>query len=119
MKRSYLLYLCDIKESIEKIQRYVANMSYHEFISSEVVVDAVVRNLEVIGEAGSNIPDEVQKAHPDVPWKKMRSMRNILSHRYFGIDFEIIWKTINESLPGLLKDIRTAIAESEAEKDSE
>jgi uncharacterized protein with HEPN domain len=116
MTRSHLLYLNDITESIEKIQRYTKGLSYKKFHQSDMVVDATVRNLEVIGEASNHIPSEILEAHPEVPWKLMKSMRNILIHEYFGVDLEIVWKTIQGSLPELLIAVRKVISE-EAKKD--
>lgn len=111
MNRSHLLYLNDIAESIEKIQNYAEGLSYEEFCQSNMVVDAVLRNLEVIGEASGHIRNEIKEAYPAVPWKLMISMRNILIHEYFGVDLEIIWKTIQESLPELLVIVRKALLE--------
>ena len=111
MNRSPLIYLNDIAESIDKIQNYAEGLSYEEFCKSDMVVDAVLRNLEVIGEASSHISNEIKEAYPDVPWKLMKSMRNILIHEYFGVDLEIVWKTIRESLPELLAIVRKAISE--------
>ena len=69
----------------------------------EKTVDAVIRNLEVIGEASSHLPTEVQEQYEDVPWGMMKGIRNILAHEYFGIDLEIVWKTAKEDLPILKK----------------
>ncbi len=109
MKRSYILYLHDIVTSIEKIRSYTEDLSYEEFVQSEMVLDAVVRNLEIIGEASGHIPESTQNAFPQVPWRLMKSMRNILIHEYFGVDYEILWKTVQESLPALLKALRQAL----------
>ena len=111
MTRPHLLYLHEIVESIEKIQRYIKGLSYDEFCESEIVIDAVLRNLEVIGEAGTKVPKEVQEAYPQVPWRLMKGMRNILIHEYFGVDLEIVWKTIQESLPDLQVTIQKALSE--------
>jgi uncharacterized protein with HEPN domain len=74
-------------------------MSYEAFLGNRLVIDAVVRNLEVIGEAARHIPDDVQTRFPDVPWVEMKGMRNILIHEYFGVSLEIVWKTVRENLP--------------------
>jgi uncharacterized protein with HEPN domain len=74
-----------------------------------MVLDAVVRNLEIIGEASGHIPESIQNDFPQVPWRLMKSMRNILVHEYFGVDSEILWKTIQESLPSLLQSLRKAL----------
>ena len=85
--------------------------SYEQFCESEMVVAAVLRNLEVIGEASACVPEEMQKKYPAVPWRLMKGMRNILIHEYFAVDLEIVWKTIQESLPKLLVAVRKAISE--------
>ena len=71
--------------------------------NDEKTVDAVIRNIEVIGEASSHLPIEVQEQYEDVPWGMMKGIRNILAHEYFGIDLEIVWKTIKDDLPILKK----------------
>jgi len=116
LKRSSLLYLTDILESIEKIQRYIKDLSYEEFVSSELVFDAVVRNLEIIGEASSNIPQRIQSTYPTVPWRLMKDMRNVLSHAYFGIDIDIVWKTATDALPKLVAPIKAAIEQAQADE---
>jgi len=99
---SHLMHLNDIVESAEKILRYTGKLSYEQFCESELVVDAVLRNLEVIGEASACVPEKIQKTYPAVPWRLMKGMGNILIHEYFAVDLEIVWKTIQESLPKLL-----------------
>lgn len=116
MKRSSLLYLTDILESVEKIQRYTNNLTFADFVSSELVFDAVVRNLEIIGEASNNIPQSIQTTYPTVPWRLMKDMRNVLSHEYFGIDIDIVWKTATEALPQLLAPIKAAIDQAQSDE---
>ena len=89
----------DMLASIEKIQAYTQNMDYQGFRNDSKTVDAVVRNLEIIGEAARHVPDEIVQQHPDIPWREMRDMRNLLSHEYFGINTKIIWVTIQSDLP--------------------
>lgn len=84
---------------MEKIERYIKSLSYDEFTQNEIVIDAVIRNLEVIGEASTNIPEDVRKKYPAVPWKRMIGLRNIMIHGYFGIDLGIIWEIITRNLP--------------------
>lgn len=80
-------------------------MIYDEFTRNEMAVDAVIRNFEIIGEAASHVPGEIKTKHPAVPWDKMKAMRNIMIHEYFGVDLETLWKTAKESLPALRKEI--------------
>jgi uncharacterized protein with HEPN domain len=105
MTRGARLYLEDIKESIAKIQRYVQGQTHADFVNDDKTVDSVVRNLEVIGEAARSMPEDVKESHPEVPWDEIIGMRNKIAHEYFGIDHQIIWKTIQDDLPLLLKQI--------------
>jgi uncharacterized protein with HEPN domain len=107
-KRDYKLYLKDILDAIARIEDYTKDLSFEEFFKNNLVVDAVVRNFEIIGEASKNIPEEVKLRYPDVPWKEMAGMRDKMIHEYFGVDLEIVWKTAKTRLPQLelfLKDI--------------
>ena len=76
----------DILASIEKIQKYTDNMDVKAFRNDPKTVDAVVRNLEIIGEAARHVPDEIVEEHTEIPWREMRDMRNLLSHEYFGVN---------------------------------
>lgn len=103
--RNYKMFIEDILESIEKIESYIHGLSYKRFVAKGMVVDAVIRNLEIIGEASRNIPDSIRGNHPEIQWKKMVGLRNIATHAYFGIDLEIIWKIVKENLPETKKEI--------------
>jgi len=98
-------YLDDILESISDIRTFIANMSYEEFIRDKKTINAVIRSLEVIGEAVKKIPQEVRQKHPDLPWKAIAGTRDKLIHEYFGIDLQILWKTIQSDLSPLEKAI--------------
>lgn len=93
----------DIVEAIDKIERYISDADFNSWQHDEKTVDAVIRNLEVIGEAASHLPLEIQEHYGDVPWGMMKGIRNILAHEYFGIDLEIVWQTIKEDLPAVKK----------------
>ncbi len=84
---------------MKKIDRYIANKSFEIFASEDLIVDAVVRNLEIIGEAARNISDDIKESNQDIPWKRMIGLRNITIHEYFGIDLNIIWEIISKNLP--------------------
>jgi uncharacterized protein with HEPN domain len=99
VRRSHKLFVEDIRGSVEKIERYIKDLSYNEFIENEIVIDAVIRNLEVIGEAATNIPESIRKKYHTIPWKRMIGLRNIMIHGYFGVDLEIIWEIITRNLP--------------------
>jgi len=97
--RPYKLFLEDIGGSIQKIQKYIKEVSFEDFQDDSLTVDAVLRNLEIVGEASRNIPPEIRSGYPDIPWGRMMGLRNIVSHEYFGIDLSIIWQIITVNLP--------------------
>jgi uncharacterized protein with HEPN domain len=98
-------YLEHIKEAIEKTNRHISGFSYEQFLKDEKTIDAVIRELEIIGEASNNISKEFQNAHPELPWFQMISMRNRLIHEYFGVNEEVVWKTCQKDLPPLKKQL--------------
>lgn len=108
-KRNYKMFIEDILESIEKIESYIKGLNYEKFTSKGMTVDAVIRNLEIIGEASRNIPDEMRERNPEIPWKKMVGLRNIATHAYFGVDLEIIWEIITKNLPETKNQIRKTL----------
>jgi len=99
----------DILDAINKILVHAADLDLGAFIGDGWTVDAVLRNLTVIGEAARHVPDEVVAAHPDLPWSEMRDMRNIVVHEYFGVDPAIIWRTIREDLPPLVPQLEALL----------
>ncbi|MFZ3131635.1 MAG: DUF86 domain-containing protein [Desulfosporosinus sp.] len=98
-KRNYIMYLEDIIDSMERIEEYARQLSYEDFAKNKLVMDAVIRNLEVIGEASRNVPEKIMNFYPDIAWKSMMGLRNILIHEYFGVDSEIVWEIIKSDLP--------------------
>ncbi len=93
------IYLDDIISSIKKIEKYINNVSFEEFSDNEMIVDAVVRNLEIIGEAARNLEDDFKETNSHIPWRNMIGLRNIMIHEYFGIDLNIIWKIVTDDIP--------------------
>ena len=98
MHRDYKLYLDDILESINRIFTYIAKLDYEAFAADQKTFDAVVRNLEIIGEAARNLPDEIKLSIAGIEWKKIAGLRNILAHEYFGINKQIVWDIIQNKL---------------------
>ncbi len=104
-KRTYRFFLEDIVESIIKIEIYTKSLSYGKFTKSPKTIDAVVRNLEIIGEAAKHIPTSIRSKHTEIPWKKMIGLRNIITHEYFGVDEKIIWEIVK----GEISDVKHSI----------
>lgn len=101
--RDVRLFINDILEAVEKIEKYVHDKSYEEFQKDEKTKDAVVRNLEIIGEAVRNIPEDFKEKYPDVDWNGAAGMRDKLIHEYFGVSFLIVWETTKSDLPPFKK----------------
>jgi uncharacterized protein with HEPN domain len=104
--RDWAFRIKDILRSIDKIESFTKKMSIAQFKKNELVIDAVIRNLEIIGEASKSIPASVKKSYPDIPWAQMNGIRNILIHEYFGVDVKIVWHTAKKSLPSLRKQLQ-------------
>ena len=105
MPRDYRVYREDIMEAIARIRSYTSGMSIQSFVNDAKTFDAVVRNLEIIGEATKKVPEHLRTQNSDIDWKKIASLRDILIHEYFGIDTEIIWDIIQSKLPILEKQV--------------
>jgi len=99
MKRDIGLYIKDILDCIDKIEEFTKNMSFDDFVKDDKTASAVIRKLEVIGEATKNIPESIRERYKDIPWKDMARMRDKIIHFYFGVDYEIVWKVIIQRLP--------------------
>ncbi len=113
MGREFEDYLRDILDAMEKAQQFIENFStYEEFTEDNKTVFAVVRALEIIGEATKNIPNDIRKGNPDVPWKDMAGMRDILIHDYFGVDVETVWLTVTEKIPEVKPAIQKMLEKS-------
>ena len=111
MPRDYKVYLEDILEAIGKVSRYTVGLSQEAFSGDEKTLDAVVRNLEVIGEAIKKVPGKIRSKYPEVEWKKIAGLRDILIHEYFGIDVDIIWDIVQNKLQVLEKQVNLILSE--------
>jgi uncharacterized protein with HEPN domain len=111
MSRSLSLYLEDILTSTAKIIRYTCGMNREEFVADEKTYDAVLRNLQVIGEAVKNIPVNLRERYPDIEWRKIAGLRDILAHAYFSLEDDILWDIIENKIPKLSEQINRVIQE--------
>ena len=115
MFRDFQVYIEDIIDAIDKIEEYTGQLTYESFIKDKKTVDAVVRNFEIIGEATKHIPERVRKQHPDIPWRDMAGLRDRLIHGYFGVNLDVIWKTLKERLPIVKPLVEDALAKMKEE----
>lgn len=110
-KRLPKLLLLDILESAEKIDIYTSNLTYDEFIDDSKTIDAVIRNIEIIGEATNRLPEELKETNTNIDWFKIRGLRNRIVHNYFGINYRIIWSIKEEDIPNLVTQIKILLNE--------
>lgn len=107
--RDYRLYLEDILEAIKNIEKYTKGINAKKLKDNSLIRDAVIRNLEIIGEAVKHIPLTLKKKHPLIEWKKISGLRDILAHEYFGVDLGILWDIISNKLPALKKETKAIL----------
>ena len=112
-RRTYIDYLRDMLTYAETAEGFVGDLDFESFRSDTEKTFAVVRALEVVGEAAKNIPVAIRRRYPEVPWSKVVGMRNIVIHGYFGVDLEVIWKTVREDLPPLRAALARMLEELE------
>lgn len=110
--REHALYLKDILAAIDSIERFIEGMDLGDFQADDKTTSAVIRKLEIIGEAVKQLPEEVRQKNPQVPWKEMAGMRDKLIHFYFGVDYILVWRAINESLPHVKQEIQKILQEA-------
>ena len=109
MHKDDLAYLSHIMQCIKKIKRYTRGQTKQKFAENELLQDAVIRNIEIIGEASKNITLDFRKKNSQIPWKEIAGMRDKLIHHYMGVDIEMIWNTVKQDIPFLDKELKEII----------
>jgi uncharacterized protein with HEPN domain len=112
MSRDVLLYIEDILASCQKVQTYTAGASRQEFEQDDKTFDAVVRNLEIIGEAAKHVPDDIREQLSEIAWRNIAGLRDFLAHAYFGIDNDILWDVIDNKIPELRQAVERYLNKS-------
>ena len=107
--RDFIMRLEDILDAIGKIQAYVDGMDFKQFKADSRTVDAIVRNITIIGEAARHVPEGIVNRYKDIPWLEMQDIRNVVVHEYFGISLDILWETIQHDLPPLIEHLKRVI----------
>jgi len=97
MSRDYLLFLEDILECGMRIQNYAADLDFDGFVSNYMAFDAILRNLEIIGEAAKGVPPEVRARYPEVEWREIAGLRDVVAHEYYGLENETLWNIVERS----------------------
>ena len=110
-------YLEDIASAISDIREFVNDLPYDNFVNDRKTSHAVIRSLEIIGEATRKIPPVVRRQHPDIPWNEMSAMRNKLIHEYFGVDLDIVWETIHQDLAPLGRAVAVLLEQHKTNPD--
>lgn len=105
-KRDVDLLLLDMLEGAEKIRKYTSNLDFGKFLENEMVVDAVARNFEIIGEAANRISPDFKTLQPQIEWLRIAGFRNRIIHEYFGIDYEIMWSIVEDNIPDLIYELK-------------
>ncbi len=105
-----LVYLRHMLDAIEKIDRYLTDTDYETFAGNDMMIDAVVRELEIIGEAARNLSAPFIEEHPEIPWRRITATRNVLIHQYFGVNLKVVWDTCRSNLPQLKSFVQSRLA---------
>lgn len=116
MKRDLLDYIADILTATEEVEGFTQGMDFEIFVRDRKTINAVIRSLEVMGEAAKKIPEEVRRRYPDIPWKRIAGMRDKLIHEYHGVDLEIVWAMVKEELPPIKPLVEGVLGDMEKER---
>jgi uncharacterized protein with HEPN domain len=104
--RSWFMRIEDILDAIDSILEYTSYMDQSSWEKDRKTIDAVIRNFEIIGEAATHVPEDVQNNYREVPWSQMKGIRNLLIHEYFGVDVDVVWETIQKDIEPLKKSLK-------------
>ena len=102
-------YLAHIRDAIETIEEYIQDVTYEQFASSKMIIDAVIRELEIIGEASNNVSPQFKQENPKIQWRRIKDMRNFLIHEYFGVNTKVVWDTCKNDIPVFKSFVKTAL----------
>ena len=114
--RNYRLYIKDIFEAMGAVQTFVEGMDLDALVADDKTASAVVRKLEIIGEATKNVPEEIRQKYPQVPWRQMAGMRDRIIHAYFAVDYAVVWDTLKVDIPPLQPIIQQILEDMEEEQ---
>lgn len=109
MQREPKVFLEDIYTAALRIETYTEGLSFDEFVDNDLVIDAVIKNILVIGEASKNIPEQIRQDNPQIEWRKMAGMRDMMIHGYFSINYRIVWDVVQNKIPTLRQQIKKLI----------
>jgi len=110
------LYLTHVLESIDLVRGYVEGVDFRRFSESQQLQDAVIRRIEIIGEAVKNLPAEIRDAAPNVPWRRIAGMRDKVVHDYMGVDIELVWTVVHRDLPELALEVRGLVEQQRGDE---
>lgn len=113
--RDVSLYIKDMLESMERAEKFIEEMDYEDFVKDERTSFAVIRCIEVMGEAAKQVPESIRKKHPGIPWKSIAGMRDKVIHFYFGVNLEKVWLVVKEDIPKLKPEIQKILEELQIE----
>jgi uncharacterized protein with HEPN domain len=104
-------YLNHVRDAVETVEEYLEGVAYEQFTSNKMIIDAVVRELEIIGEASNNLSQQFRQDHCEIQWRRMKDMRNFLIHEYFGVNTKVVWDTCKADVPALKSFVEAALNE--------
>jgi uncharacterized protein with HEPN domain len=110
-RRVYLDYIRDMIENAEKALLFVSEMNFEEFSQDEKTIYAVVRAIEVIGESARNVPEDLRNTYSEIPWREITGTRDKLIHEYFGVNLNVVWRTVKEDLPALVTQLTILLSD--------